>query len=131
MTNHFHMLVFQQEEKSMAAFMRCVMNSYTRYFNFKYKRSGPLFESRYKAAMVTSTEYLEHVSRYIHLNPRYWKFYHYSSIDYYRNGGEPEWLQTKSILEMFVSRKEYMQFLADYESHKIMLDRIKYELADR
>lgn len=53
MANHFHLLIYQREEGDMASFMRCVMTSYSRYFNHKYKRTGSLFESRYKASHLS------------------------------------------------------------------------------
>jgi putative transposase len=81
--NHFHLLVFQRQQGVMTQFMRSLLTSYSMYFNKKYKRSGPLFESRYKASMISDDAYLEHVSRYIHLNPRLWQHYDYSSLPYY------------------------------------------------
>jgi hypothetical protein len=71
-----------------------------------------------------------HISRYIHLNPRSWKRYPYSSIGYYRKGGEPDWLETSVVLERFAGRSAYLQFLYDYEDYKSMFDEIKYDLAD-
>lgn len=133
MTNHFHLLLFQNEQGSITALMRCIMTSYTRYFNTKYKRSGPLFESRYKASKIDQDSYMDHISRYIHLNPRYWKNYPYSSIKHYayeRNDNN-DWLKTSVVLENFKSRSEYIEFLEDYESQKQMFEEIKYDLADQ
>lgn len=107
------------------------MTSYSRYFNLKYKRSGPVFESRYKAVRIDTQQYLEHITRYIHLNPRRWENYYNSSLKYYRDDGEPEWLNTKSILSMFSSRESYMKFVADYEEMRDMLAEMKYQLADQ
>ena len=131
MGNHFHMLIYQQEARAMAELMQCIMASYSRYFNRTYKRSGPLFESRYKASVVGNEVYLEHLSRYIHLNPRYWKRYPYSSFIYYLRGDQPEWLHTDQVLGMFKNPNEYAQFVADYEQNKIALEKIKHLLADR
>ena len=126
MGNHFHMLIYQIKTRAMTELMRCVMTSYSGYFNFKYKRSGPLFESRYKASEM----YLQHISRYIHLNPRYWKRYPYSSFAHYVRGREPDWLVTEPILGMFASRRESATFVADYEENKLILEEIKHTLAD-
>jgi len=131
MNNHFHLLIYQADEGAMSNFMRSLMTSYSRYFNLKYKRTGSLFESRYKASRIDVASYLEHISRYIHLNPRFWKRYPYSSMEFYRNGSEPEWLVNHKILNIFASRKNYMNFVQDYEAHKQMLREIKQELADR
>ena len=131
MGNHFHLLVHQEEVGAMSSLMHCVMTSYSGYFNFKYKRSGSLFENRYKAVMIQSEQYLQHITRYIHLNPRYWKRYPYSSFGYYSHGDEPEWLNVEPILGMFAGRKEYASFVADYEDNKLILESIKYTLADQ
>jgi putative transposase len=128
MGNHFHLLIYQSEQDAMSKLMRSIMTSYSRYFNLRYKRSGPLFESRYKASRVGRQSYLEHISRYIHLNPRYWKRYEYSSLGHYL-GRAPDWLTTSPILELFADRGAYLAFLEDYEDHKTMLDEVKTALA--
>lgn len=130
MGNHFHLLVYQEESGSMARLMRSLMTSYSRYFNHKYKRTGSLFESRYKASRIDRQSYLQHISLYIHLNPRYWKTYSYSSLRYYKKGKSPGWLQIDEILSLFGSVQKYMNFVGDYEDQKHMLDIIKHELAD-
>jgi putative transposase len=131
MTNHFHLLVYQEAIDDLQSFMRSVMTSYSRYFNLKYKRTGSVFESRYKAARIDSDQYLQHITRYIHLNPRYWENYYNSSLKFYRDGNEPEWLSTESVLSMFTSREEYTSFVADYEEMRDMLAEMKYQLADQ
>lgn len=131
MSNHFHLLIYQREQGSLARFMKSLMTSYSRYFNLKYKRTGSLFESRYKASLISSDEYLLHVSRYIHLNPRSWRLYPYSSLIFYRRGNEPEWLQTQRVLNQHDSREGYYAFVADYEDHRLALESLKFELADQ
>lgn len=54
----------------MNEFLRSISIRYAMYFNKKYHRVGPLFQSAYKAALVSDETYLLHVSRYIHINPR-------------------------------------------------------------
>ena len=130
MPNHFHLLLYQLDVGKMTKFMQSVMTSYSRYFNLKYKRTGPLFESRFKAAHVSNQEYLEHISRYIHLNPRYWERYAYSSLKYFKSVKYPEWLIPNKILELFKDVDGYISFLKDYEGHKAMLDEIKHDLAN-
>jgi REP element-mobilizing transposase RayT len=130
MGNHFHLLLYQHKTGGMQRLMRGVMTSYSRYFNSSYGRSGPLFESRYKASRVSTESYVRHISRYIHLNPKDWQMYPYSSMQYYLNGNQPDWLQTNKILEMFNSRQQYIDFVADYESAQRELEGLKHELAD-
>ncbi len=130
MQNHFHLLVYQVDLGAMSAFMKSLMTSYSLYFNRKYRRTGSLFESRYKAAMIDADNYLQHISRYIHLNPRFWKRFPYSSLQLYIRGNEPEWLMSEKVLGLFESRHSYLEFVEDYEAHKQMLAEIKHELAD-
>lgn len=130
MDNHFHLLFYQAEQGSLSELMKSIMVAYTAYFNRKYKRTGPLFESRFKAAVVNKDAYLLHVSRYIHLNPRSWKYFPYSSLRYIRNTSEPEWLQTEKLLSLHENRQSYIEFVEDYEEHKELLEELKHELAD-
>ncbi len=130
MTNHFHLLIHQRKMDSLQRYMRSVMTSYSRYFNLRYKKSGSVFESRYKAVRIDKQSYFEHITRYIHLNPRRWENYNQSSLKYYIKGSEPEWLKTDFILSMFTSREEYYNFVANYEEMRDMLAEMKYQLAD-
>jgi putative transposase len=130
MPNHFHLLIYQVREGAITRLMRGVMTSYSRYFNTKYKRSGPLFETRYKASRISKQEYLLHISRYIHLNHKSWRTWSWSSYLYYSRESSPEWLVTKRILDLFPTRYHYTEFLADYEDVQRSRDRIKHELAD-
>ncbi len=130
MPNHFHLFVFQRQPKDLTSLMQSVMTSYSRYFNKKYKRSGPLFESRYRASLITDDVYLEHISRYIHLNPRDWRTYAYSSLPYYLQRDEVSWVRPQRIISLFESPAAYENFVADYEENKKMLDILKQELAN-
>lgn len=131
MTNHFHLLIYQENIGDLQLFMKSVMTSYSRYFNMKYKRSGPLFESRYKAVRIDKQSYIEHITRYIHLNPRRWQNYYNSSLKFYRDGNEPEWLKNDKIIDLFRTREEYMIFVSDYEEMRDMLAEMKHQLADQ
>jgi putative transposase len=130
MPNHFHLLVYQHQYTAMTEFMRSLMTSYSMYFNKKYKRTGPLFESRYKASLISEDAYLEHVSRYIHLNPRDWRHYAYSSLPYYLQQISDDWVRPGRIMERFATPTEYFEFVQDYSQAKEMLDILKHELAD-
>ena len=130
MSNHFHLLIYQEDIDDLQSFMRSLMTSYSRYFNLKYKRTGSVFESRYKAVKIDSDQYLQHITRYIHLNPRYWENYFNSSLKYYRGKEEPEWLNPTPVLSMFGSRDEYINFVGDYKEMRDMLNEMKYQLAD-
>jgi REP element-mobilizing transposase RayT len=130
MDNHFHFLFYQSEAGTISALMKSIMVAYSAYINRKYKHTGPLFENRFKASLINKDAYLLHVSRYIHLNPRSWKNFAYSSFKHIKQASEPEWLQTGKVLEQHEDRKSYTIFVADYEDHKQMLAELKYELAN-
>lgn len=130
MDNHFHLLFYQIDQGSLSTLMKSVMVAYSAYFNRRYQRTGPMFESRFKSSRINQEAYLLHVSRYIHLNPRSWKRFPHSSLRYIRQATEPEWLQTDKILDLHPSRQAYLQFVEDYEGHKKILDELKSELAN-
>lgn len=131
MPNHFHLLAYQYHPGALTAFMRSLMTSYSIYFNRKYKRSGSLFESRFRSSLVSDDSYLEHITRYIHLNPRRWRDYEYSSLPYYLQQVEVSWISPSRILGMFRNADEYLHFLEDYQDNKKMLDILRHELADQ
>ncbi|MDD2734159.1 MAG: transposase [Desulfuromonadaceae bacterium] len=68
MTNHYHLLI-ETPEKNLSKIMHYLNSSYTTYINIKRKRSGHLFQGRYKAILVDRDSYLLGLSRYLHLNP--------------------------------------------------------------
>lgn len=131
MPNHIHLLVYQKNEKSIASFMRALMTSYSMYFNKTHKRVGPVFQSRYKGIIVTTDRYLEHISRYIHMNPKDWDTTDKTSLRYYTGTTPPDWLRPQRIMEVFDNDKSsYIQFMYDYKDQKISMDELKWELAN-
>ena len=69
MPTHLHLILKETKEKGISIFMNNALNSYTRYFNTKHNRKGPLWQARSKRVLVKSDEQLLHLTRYIHLNP--------------------------------------------------------------
>ena len=81
MSNHFHLLICTPQG-NLAEFMRHFNISYTSAYNRRHKRSGHLYQGRYKAFLIDADNYLLAVSRYIHLNPiRLKKYSGYSAIE--------------------------------------------------
>lgn len=68
MTNHYHLLL-ETPRGNLSQIMQHLNGAYTTYFNVKRKRSGHLFQGRYKAIVVEADEYALELSRYLHLNP--------------------------------------------------------------
>lgn len=69
MTNHVHLLCTPSCADGISRMMQGLGRYYVRYVNSAYRRSGTLWEGRFKASMVHSEQYLLTVSRYIELNP--------------------------------------------------------------
>lgn len=69
MPNHVHLLVSPERAGGVALVMQDVGRRYVRIFNDVHKRTGTLWEGRYKAAMIDSEQYLLVCQRYIELNP--------------------------------------------------------------
>jgi len=69
MTNHVHLLVTPHATDSVPRMMQTLGRNYVRYINDTYRRSGTLWEGRYKAALVDSNDYVLTCYRYIELNP--------------------------------------------------------------
>ena len=69
MTNHVHMIATPGSPSGISKMMQSVGRRYVRYFNKEYRRSGTLWEGRFKSSLVQSETYLLQCQRYIELNP--------------------------------------------------------------
>ena len=132
MDNHVHLLL-ETPSANLPQIMRHINGAYTTYFNIKRKRSGHLFQGRYKAILVEVDEYAKELSRYIHLNPVRAgmvdkpEAYQWSSYPYYIGKKKaPEWLHRAFVLGYFgekesIAQKRYQRFVnalvgKEYES---------------
>lgn len=112
MNNHYH-LILETPSGNLSKIMQHINGAYTNYFNIKRKRSGHLFQGRFKAILVEADEYAQELSRYIHLNPvranivKRPEEYRWSSyLDYIGGRKRPEWLKTSDILGYFGNIEE-------------------------
>lgn len=112
--NHYHLLLKQTSEKGIEKFMQRIGNGYTKYFNTKNKRTGALFQGKFKSIHVDNNEYLLHLSAYINLNNQMKGTVlplSRSSWDEYReNVAEKKICDTDIILGQYKSAEEYRQF---------------------
>ena len=69
MTNHVHILATPLQADSISKLMQVLNRNYVCYYNNAYRRSGTLWEGRFKSCLVESRHYLLHCYRYIELNP--------------------------------------------------------------
>jgi putative transposase len=69
MTNHVHLLITPTQENSISKTIQMLGRYYVQYFNYKYRRTGTLWEGRYKSSLIDSEAYALICYRYIELNP--------------------------------------------------------------
>jgi putative transposase len=69
MTNHVHLLITPMTETGIGKVMQSLGRSYVQYVNFRHRRTGTLWEGRYRATLLDSERYLLTCHRYIELNP--------------------------------------------------------------
>lgn len=133
MPNHCHFLLKQNQNKGISIFMGNFLNSYARYFNTKYKRSGALFQSMFKAIRIESDEQLLHISRYIHLNPSSAYLIEIKALEGYPWSSFPEYTsrihsftKTDFILNYFKTKGAYKKFVFDQAEYQRELQKIKH-----
>lgn len=121
MTNHFH-LVIQTKEANLSRGMHWLNGTYVEWFNRKYKRSGHLFQGRFKSYLIEKNAYFTEVLRYVVLNPVRAKMvtkpedYRWSS--YRATAGleaAPPWLDLRSVYASFADEQATAQTL--YSEH--------------
>src|SRR6266581_1819550 len=124
MSNHYHLLL-ETPAGNLSQIMGHINGAYTTYFNIKRKRSGHLFQGRFKAILVEADEYAAELSRYIHLNPvragitAKPEEYRWSSYRVYIGENKAtDWLKTEFILGYFggkapAAQKKYREFVED------------------
>jgi putative transposase len=136
MPTHIHLILKQLEDNAISIYMNNILNSYTRYFNIRHKRKGPLWEGRFKKVRVVSDEQLLHLTRYIHLNPvtsnlikepEQWSA---SSYQEYLNkcDGAQKMTSFEDILD--ISPKAYQEYVQERKDYQKELKAIKDMLFD-
>lgn len=136
MPTHFHLILKQTAENGISKYIAKVLNCYSRYFNIRHRRTGPLWSGRFKSVLVSDDRQLLHLSRYIHLNPtsvnlvnKPEKWTHSSYLEYI----EPEEERTKlcNFQGLFdLSPSSYKKFVMDQKDYQKRLSLIKNLLID-
>lgn len=133
MPNHFHLLLKQLQEDGIKTFLSNFSNSYTKYFNIKSNRVGPLFQGIFKAVRIEDDNQLIHVCRYIHINPVVSLVikeeelidYPYTSLPEYL-GREEGFCKKEVVLANFSSLKRFGDFIFDQIDYGKKLESIKH-----
>ncbi|KKQ17919.1 MAG: hypothetical protein US31_C0013G0002 [Berkelbacteria bacterium GW2011_GWA1_36_9] len=135
MPTHIHLILKQNKENGISKYMAKVFNSYTRYFNVRHQRKGPLWEGKFKNILVGNDDQMLHLTRYIHLNPTSaslvkkpedWEFSSY--YEYINNPKNSAICDFKTIIDL--NPKQYKNFVHDRIDYQKQLSLIKKLLLD-
>jgi len=135
MGNHIHILIEENQEE-LGNSMRRIGASYVYWYNWKYERTGHLFQDRYKSEVVENDKYLLAVLRYIHQNPikagivKDIKEYKWSSYSEYLSKSKNQLIDEDFILGIFNRDKNKAKALFE-EFHKIEEDSECLEINDK
>lgn len=119
MPNHFHLLIYLNNETNFSNIMRSFTLSYVKSFNLWHGRVGHLFQGDFKAKHVTTDEYLTILCAYIHCNPvnahlvmapELWKYSDYS--EWIVEGVSKESHSITLRNQLFGNAKDYQKFVA-------------------
>jgi putative transposase len=69
MTNHVHLIATPGQEEGLARVMQAVGRQYVRRFNQRHRRTGTLWEGRYRASLIQGDRHLLACQRYVEMNP--------------------------------------------------------------
>lgn len=134
MPNHFHLLIKQEKDNGISELIAKLINSYTKYYNLKYGRVGPLLQGQFKAVLVENDEQLIHLSRYIHLNPLV--AFLVDDLNKYEWSSFREYLSptigfcNKEDVLAFFQHSPYKQFVLDHAEYATELEIIKHQLLE-
>jgi putative transposase len=126
MGNHVHHLI-EIGKTPLSKVMQNILFRYTRYWNRRYKKTGHLFQGRYKAILCDKESYLLELIRYLHLNPVRSKIvgdpgqYAWSSHGAYLKPDAKSWISVDEVLPQW--GKSRAQAISGYR--RFVLDGLK------
>ena len=137
--NHYHLLV-ETPDANLSKGMRQLNGSYTQWSNRHHRRTGHLFQGRYKAILVDKDAYLIELCRYIVLNPvrakmvksaDRWPWSSYRAM--LGTQEAPSWLSVDALLVQFarsrsLARQRYVKFVAEGVKEKSPWDNLKGQI---
>ena len=116
MGNHLHILLKEGKE-DLTLMLKRIAGSYVYWYNWKYHRSGHLFQDRFKSEPVEDNAYFLTVLRYIHQNPI--KAGLCKNVDEYEFSSYNEYFNTNSLVDTdfcfgFIDREQFIEFNNEY-----------------
>lgn len=134
MPTHIHMVLLQLKDKGISIYMKNLLDSYTRYFNIKNERKGPLWQGRFKSVLIKDDEQMLHLTRYIHLNPTSENIvkeaneWPYSSYHEYLGRSEEKLCHFTGYINM--DPEDYRIFVEERRDYQKKLNEIKHLLLE-
>jgi putative transposase len=136
MRNHYHLLL-RTHQPNLSRAVQWLGVTYSVYYNNRHKRSGHLFQGRFKSFLIFEEEYLKSLILYIHRNPlragivdrlQDYMWSSYCGLGYGR--GSPKWFNANYVLDYFkFGRKDFRRAIAFYdEQSEDLLSNLWYGL---
>lgn len=121
MNNHYH-LIIETPDGNLSKILQFINGRYTQSFNKHNRKTGHLFQGRYKSILIQEEKYLLELSRYIHLNPVRANLvndpakYQWSSLPYYLEKlNIPRWFKINCIKSYWNNFDDNEFYTAYYE----------------
>jgi len=133
MDNHVHIII-RVEDEFLSKSMQSLSIRYAHYFNSKYKRVGPLFQSRFKSKNIEDERYFLEVCRYVHRNPensRISKTEDYEWSSYKEYVGKTRIITRNTLMSFFNTKKEEFIKYTTQCNEKDMNDFTEYEIIQK
>lgn len=136
MPNHFHLTIRQLEDGGITLFMTKLSLSYTKYYNLKYHRVGPLLQGEFRSVLIETDEQFMHLTRYIHLNPVVSFLvnrpddYEWSSYNEYIGKSSENICAKEQVLALFKDVQSYIEFVNDHADYARELEIIKHQIIE-
>ena len=136
MSNHYHLLL-KTHQANLSRAMQWLGVTYSVYYNHRHKRSGHLFQGRFKSFLILEEDYLKRLILYIHRNPlragivdrlRDYQWSSYWGLGYGRKS--PKWFNANYVLDCFeYERRDFRRAVASFdEASEDLLSNLWYGL---
>ncbi len=136
MDNHYHLLI-ETLDGNLSKGMHHLNGVYTQFFNRKWRRTGHIFQGRYKSILVQRDSHLLEVCRYVVLNPvrakmvksaDKWEWSSYCGTAGYEKPQKclkPDWILGCFSKQKQKAMKNYIEFVADGIGNESVMEEVK------
>ena len=135
MPTHIHCVLQQSSDSGIARFMANVLIGYSKYFNLRHNRKGPLWEGRFRSIFIKDDDQLLHLTRYLHLNPTSAGLIHHPEDWRYSSYRQYIDLENENCFceyqdKISVSQVDYRKFVEDRMAYQKELEKIKHVILE-